>query len=187
MRAFLAIPVVRPALDTGTALLGELREALPEVRWVRPEGLHLTLHFWPNLHEDNAARVLHAASVPLQRIAPYIAEFGGLGAFPRDGDERVLWLGMRGGLAQSVALQNDVEGALDAAGFPREQRAFHPHVTLGRPRQRLDADARRRWRGFAGAALPPCSVGEVLLYRSHPGAGGSRYEVLDRLPLSASR
>jgi RNA 2',3'-cyclic 3'-phosphodiesterase len=187
VRAFLAIPVTSPALEAGTALLDELRRSVGEVRWVRPEGLHLTLHFWANLHEDNVARVLQAAAAALDGTAPYPAELAGLGAFPRDGDERVLWLGMREGQQRTVALQGAVERALESAGFPMEQRAFHAHVTLGRPRQRLDADARRRWRGFAGTVLPPCAVREVLLYRSQPGPGGSRYEVLARLPLSASR
>ncbi len=186
LRAFLALPVSSPALEAGTRLLDELRASLPEVRWVRPEGLHLTLHFWPDLREDRVTRLLDAASAPLRNAAPFEMALGGLGAFPRDGDERVLWMGMRQGEAQAVALQDRVEQALDAAGFPREQRAFHPHVTLGRPRQRLDDDVRRRWRAFAEAALPPCAVHDVVLYRSHPGPGGSRYEVLQRLPLSVS-
>jgi 2'-5' RNA ligase len=186
LRAFLAVPVTSPALEEGTQLLAELRAAVPEVRWVRPEGLHLTLHFWPNLHEDRVARLVDAAGAPLRNAAPFDIALGGLGAFPRDGDERVLWLGVRHGEAQAVALQGGVEQALDAAGFPAEQRAFHPHVTLGRPRQRLDADARRRWRNFADAELPPCTVSDVVLYRSHPGPGGSRYEVLQRLPLRVS-
>jgi 2'-5' RNA ligase len=186
MRAFLAVPVIPPALEAGTALLERLDAALPEVRWVRPEGLHLTLHFWPNLAETDVPRVLDAARQPLAAIAPFGATLGGLGAFPRAGDERVLWLGMPSGEAEAAALQHQVETALDAAGFPAEERRFHPHVTLGRPRQRLDQAARARWRGFEDAALPPFVASQVCLYRSQPGPGGSRYEVLERLPLGGS-
>jgi len=183
MRAFLAVPVTAPALEAGTALLERLRVALPEVRWVRPEGLHLTLHFWPNLAETDVPRVLAAAQQPLTGAAPFQASFGGLGVFPRAGDERVLWLGMHGGDAEAIALQAGVESALDAAGFSAEERRFHPHVTLGRPRQRFDHAARARWGGFEDATLPPCAASQVWLYRSQPGPGGSRYEVLERLPL----
>ena len=185
MRAFLAIPVTSPALEAGTELLADLHAAIRAVRWVRPEGLHLTLHFWPALDDCDVLRVVEAAREPVLRRARYAMTLGGLGAFPHDGDERVLWLGMGSGEAQTVALQGDVETALDRAGFPREPRAYHPHVTLGRPRARLDSAARARWRGFADLALPPCTVEEVRLYRSHPGAGGSRYEVLERLQLAA--
>ncbi len=187
MRAFLAVPVTPPALEAGAALLDDLRRAVPGVRWVRPEGLHLTLHFWASLPEDDAARVVDAARAAVHATPPYPAALGGLGAFPRDGDERVLWLGMAEGTAATAALQEAVESALGAAGFEPEPRRFHPHVTLGRPRTRLDAAARARWRSVADAALPPFTVDAVLLYRSHPGPGGSRYEVLERLPLSASR
>jgi len=185
MRAFLAIPLTSPALEAGTELLDDLRAAVGAVRWVRPEGLHLTLHFWPALDGLDVTRVVDAARDPVRRHPRYEMTLGGLGAFPRDGDERVLWLGMRSGEAQTVALQGDVETALESAGFPREQRAYHPHLTLGRPRARLDDATRVRWRDFAGFALPPCAVEEVRLYRSHPGPGGSRYEVLERLPLDA--
>ena len=183
VRAFLAIPVTSPAREAGSALLEELRAALPEVRWVRPEGLHLTLHFWPDLREERIPGLLDATQGPVGQAAPFAIVLGGLGAFPGGGDERVLWLGMQTGETLAVALQAEVERALDTAGFPREQRAYHPHLTLGRPRQRLDDDARRRWRSFAGASLGASEAREVLLYRSHPGPGGSRYEVLARLPL----
>lgn len=187
MRAFLAVPVTPPALEAGTALLDELRRAIPAVRWVRPEGLHLTLHFWPSLGEDEVARVVGAAREAVQGAPRYEARLGGLGAFPRDGDERVLWLGMSEGQAETAALHEAVEGALEVAGFECEARGFHPHVTLGRPRGRLDAASRRRWKERGEVALPPFAVREVLLYRSHPGQGGSRYEVLDRLALREGR
>jgi 2'-5' RNA ligase len=184
MRAFLALPVTAPALEAGTALVGRLRAALPEVRWARPEGLHLTLHFWPALGEADIPRLLDAARRPLAVVPPFDLELAGLGAFPRDGDERVLWLGVRRGEPETAAIQAAVERELEAAGFPVEARTFHPHVTLGRPRTHLAAAARRRWRSFAEeAALPPSAVHEMRLYRSHMGPGGSRYEVLERLPL----
>jgi 2'-5' RNA ligase len=177
VRAFLAVPV--PGAE---ALLDDLRGRIAGVRWVRPEGLHVTLHFWASLPEDDVRRVADAAREPVLRTPPFDAALGGLGTFPERGDARVLWLGLSHGAAQVVALQRSVESALAAAGFEREPRAFHPHVTLGRPRTRLDGAWRR-----ADVALPPFTVRDVVLYRSHPGAGGSRYEVLERLPLSASR
>jgi len=171
MRAFLAIPVA------GTeALLDELRGAARDVRWVRAEGMHLTLHFWASLDESDVQRVVGAAAAPVRAAASYRAQLGGLGSFPG-----VLWLGMSQGAAETVALQRDVERALAAAGFEVERRSFHPHVTVGRVRGRLRSLPR------VEVALPPFTVEHVHLYRSHPGPGGSRYEVIETLPLSASR
>lgn len=183
VRAFLAVPVTPPAFDEGVRLLDRLRGALPDVRWVRGEGLHLTLHFFEDLSDDLAETVVAAAHTASRDVGAYEAQLGGLGCFPRDGEERVLWIGMQQGHDQTASLQRDVEGALHAAGFAREQRPFRPHVTLGRPRGRFDAAARGRWQRFAEETLPPFTVAAVHLYRSHMGAGGSRYEVLASAPL----
>jgi len=187
MRAFLAVPVTPPAYDDGVRLLDRLRAALPDVRWVRGEGLHLTLHFFASIDEEQADTVVRAASDAVAGLQPYTAKIGGLGCFPRDGDERVLWIGMEEGQEQTAALQRAVEDALQHQGFPREERAFTPHVTLGRPRRRFDEAARTSWRRFAAESLPAFAVEEVRLYRSHPGPGGSVYEVLARLTLNAPR
>ena len=186
VRAFLAVPVTPPALDDGVRLLDRLRGALPEVRWVRSEGLHLTLHFFESLHEHRVDAVVDAARTAAAHHAPYTAQLAGLGCFPRDGDERVLWIGMTQGAEETARLQRDAEGALDAAGFAPEPRGFKPHVTLGRPRQRFSDAQRQRWREHAAESLSAFHVGGLRLYRSHPGPGGSRYEVLAALPLSAA-
>lgn len=183
MRAFVAIPVTAPAHDEGVRLLAELHQALSDVRWVRPDGLHLTLHFFAHLDEKDVAAVVQAMTAAAARHAQFAVQLCGLGCFPRAGDERVLWIGMRDGAAPTAALQGDVEAELDNAGFPREARAFAPHVTLGRPRQRFSDAQRRRWGDFAGTTLPPFTVAEVRLYRSQPGPGGSVYEVLAAAPL----
>jgi RNA 2',3'-cyclic 3'-phosphodiesterase len=183
VRAFLAIPVTPPALDDGVRLLNRLRDSLPTVRWVRPEGLHLTLHFFENLPKDQADTVLDAVHAGIADTPPFEAQLAGLGCFPRDGDEHVLWIGMQLGSPQAAALQAVVARHLEGIGHEPERRAFHPHVTLGRPRRRFDESTRRRWRRFADSELPPFTVGEVRLYRSHMGDGGSRYEVLATIPL----
>lgn len=187
VRAFLAVPVMPPALDDGVQLLDRLRSALPEVRWVRSEGLHLTLHFFASLRDDDVAAVLDAARAATTGHTASTAQLGGLGCFPRDGDERVLWIGMLEGADHLTALHRDVETHLAVRGFATEDRAFTPHVTLGRPRQRFSDAQRRPWQDLRDTELRPSTVDRVSLYRSHPGPGGSRYEVLaDVLLLSAA-
>jgi RNA 2',3'-cyclic 3'-phosphodiesterase len=183
VRAFLAVPVTPPAFDPGVRLIERLATAMPGVRWVRSDGLHLTLHFFGDLPDDAVPLVVDAARIAARKVEPYTAQLGGLGCFPRDGDERVLWIGMQQGEGETAALQRDVEDALSARGFPREPRAFRPHVTLGRPRERFTEAVRRRWAGFAAESLPPFAVEELRLFRSQLGPGGSRYEVLERAPL----
>jgi RNA 2',3'-cyclic 3'-phosphodiesterase len=189
LRAFLAIPVQPPALDDAVHLLGRLRAGFSDVRWVRDEGLHVTLHFFASLHENDVSRVTGATRDAIAQavVEPFTVRLGSLGVFPREGDERVLWIGMHDGVAQTASLQEQVDAALDVAGFPGEHRPFRPHVTLGRPRRRLTAAERDRWRSLAATVdLPAFRADAVWLYRSQPGPGGSRYEVLERLPLGVS-
>jgi 2'-5' RNA ligase len=187
VRAFLAIPVQPPALDGAVQLLGRLRSGFDDVRWVRDEGLHVTLHFFASLPEDDVPRVTGAVRDAVATAQPFTAQLGGLGVFPREGDERVLWIGMRDGVEQTAALRENVDAALEAAGFPGEHRPFRPHVTLGRPRRRFTAAECDRWRSLAATVdLPPFRAGEVSLFRSQPSPGGSRYQVLERLPLGVS-
>ncbi|MFQ5883156.1 MAG: RNA 2',3'-cyclic phosphodiesterase, partial [Candidatus Methylomirabilales bacterium] len=56
----------------------------------------------------------------------------GLGTFPPKGRPRVVWVGVEQGAEEVVKLQGRVEEVLLPLGFPREERPFHPHLTLGR-------------------------------------------------------
>ncbi len=130
IRSFIAVDLsaaVRAALGR---LLDELRALKCDVRWVRVEGMHVTLKFlgWVDVtrlaqvHDSVAAAV---ASEPALRVRAR-----GLGAFPGWRRPRVLWVGLEGdGLP---ALARVVETAVNGLGFEPERRAFTPHITLGR-------------------------------------------------------
>lgn len=160
--------------------------ALP-VRWVDPQGAHLTLKF---LGDTEVGRV-GALAATLRAVAagqrPFDLRTGGLGAFPNARRPRVLWLGLTGDLERLARLQRAVEVALGELGFPPEVRPFRPHLTLGRPREGTrpgGADdltaaiaASSRW---PAAPLP---VDAVRLMRSKLGPGGARYTCLAVAPL----
>jgi 2'-5' RNA ligase len=75
-------------------------------------------------------------------------------------------------------LQADVSAALQELGaYEPEKRPFLPHVTVARVRRGRRV---RPQRLPAPAPLPFTAPG-LVLYRSHPGPGGARYE-----PLAAS-
>jgi 2'-5' RNA ligase len=80
----------------------------------------------------------------------------------------VVWLGVQvdtGALAQLAA---DVQGAVGECGFDLEERAFRPHITLGRPGPRFDAAA---WLAVLEAGVPPArfTADRVVLYESRGG------------------
>lgn len=176
LRAFVALPLDPAALARLGALIASLRATTPGIRWMRPEGLHVTLRFLGATEAARAERVMErlrdaAAATPAATLP-----LGSLGLFPGRGAPRVLWVGLA--LPPPLlALQRACEDAARAEGFPPEERAFSPHLTLGRWRE----NARR-------PDLPPAALGDVrletlVLYRSRPQAGGSVYTPLQSVAL----
>jgi 2'-5' RNA ligase len=175
VRTFLGVAVDEPALAAAAALLAQLRRDVADVRWVRDEGLHLTLHFFGELPADrvDAAR---AAMAPAAATTPFPVRLAGLGSFPGARRERVLWIGASEGAAEMAALAERCRASLAAAGFAVEDRPFRAHCTLGRPRgTALTAPAREAWEQAAAASLPAFTADRLILYESVPAHGGARY------------
>jgi RNA 2',3'-cyclic 3'-phosphodiesterase len=177
IRAFVALPTPDELKERLGALMHDLAPEVSGVRFVRPEGVHLTLRFlgWTSLEQRACVeeRVRRAAAA-CPRGTGHVAD---LGLFPDRGSPRVLFVGIR--LPEPVfGLQHECEAAARAAGLEAEERAFRPHLTLGRWKDR----ARR-------PALPPADLGpipieELVLFRSELRPGGAIYTPLARFPLA---
>jgi len=176
IRAFVALPLPDGVRREVAAIIARLSPSLPDVRFVRDEGVHVTLRFlgWTR------AETLAAIEAPLAAAAaacpPFEMAIRGLGTFPDRGSPRVLWLGLDLPAA-ARRLQAACEEAAMATGFEPEPRAFHPHLTLG------------RWRGRARRpVLPDVDLGcthasEIILFRSDIRPAGSVYVPLAVFPL----
>lgn len=174
---------VEPPEGARRALEAHLRDALGgrtlPGRAVAPANWHLTLRFLGETPPERSAALVRA----LEEADPgpgFTLGFGGLGAFPRPARAAVLWLGVEDGAAALGALAGVAEAAAQRAGFPLETRPFSPHLTLSRIRPPRDVGSIvERVPAFRGR-MP---VEEMVLFRSHPGPGGVRYEAVERFPL----
>jgi 2'-5' RNA ligase len=131
VRSFVALSLPDPV----RAALADLRRAAPPrapVRWVAPESIHLTLKFLGEIEPDRLEAVKAALSSFPWNLAPFAFTLSGVGAFPGLKRPRVLWVGVTDGADRVVELAERVERALGPIGFPREDRAFSPHLTIGR-------------------------------------------------------
>ena len=156
------------------------------VRPVRAENAHLTLKFLGEVGVDRIEDVLSAMRLAAARAAPFRLRTGKLGAFPNADAPRVLWLGVDGDLAALRRLRDGLEYALAAAGFPRDRRAFSPHVTAARIRTRLShADAKRLISAAAAVRPTPVefAVERLSLMRSDARPGGAVYARLGEAAL----
>src|SRR5438045_1222333 len=120
MRCFLAVPVEPPALGKAQGLLDTLREQFPDVRWVRPDALHLTVHFFGGIGEEDAARALAAVRPAVESTSAFEMSLDTLGAFPDRGSPRVLWLGTTHDPPQLLRLATSCREALSQAEFEVE-------------------------------------------------------------------
>jgi 2'-5' RNA ligase len=132
MRAFVAIELESSIKDGISAVLAGLRRLDCAVRWVRPEGIHLTLKFLGEISPDRALRVRSEMDRVAARHSGMSLEVAGTGTFPpKSRSPRVIWIGVTQNSALA-RLQADLDKRLEKLGFEREKRRFHPHLTVGR-------------------------------------------------------
>jgi 2'-5' RNA ligase len=178
VRCFLAVPLAEPALSDAQHLLANLRERVVQVRWARPETLHMTIHFFGQATDDDAARALAHISPVASHAAPVELTLDRLGSFPTRGWPRVLWLGSEQESPALSMLATDCRAALRGAGFEVETRTFRAHCTLGRPRVPWSSEGRAAWIAALSEGTPRCvfTADRLVLYESRPASGGSVYE-----------
>jgi RNA 2',3'-cyclic 3'-phosphodiesterase len=179
MRLFIGIPLADAVVRKLSALCGRLHAGTDGLRWSAPESWHVTLQFLGSTTEEQYACV--AGRLGEIRSAPVPIRLGGLGIFERAGIFHVEVEPSD----ELVALQQQVTAHTAPCGFEPEDRPYRPHITLARTK----GDAGRRQlkqvkeRVKAERQLAAFSAQEFLLYESHLGAGGSKYEVRARFAL----
>jgi 2'-5' RNA ligase len=178
VRAFIALELQADMRAALGRLMADVRHHFAGLRWVRPEGVHLTLRFLGDTSPSQVEQLresLGAAAVLCPRAAVPVV---GLGLFPERGSPRVLWLGLE--LPQPMTeLQAACEASAVAAGFSRETRPFSPHLTLGRWRDRA---ARPE---LPAVELGPVALDTLVLFRSELRPDGAVYTELARFGLGS--
>ncbi len=189
-RTFVAIPLP-PGIQTALAGLQRrlARHHSETIRWLEPGSIHLTLRFLggidPELAPDIAREIEEAAT----STGRFRLRMAGTGTFPARGRPKVVWAGIEGEVKRLELLRARIEGALSRVGFDPEERAFLPHVTLGRTRPEVRPPY--DWR--AGQAFQKLKLGgpeleyavdRVTLFRSHMHHEGVTHEALSESRLS---
>lgn len=176
VRAFLALAFDDPMRARLADALERLKSEVAGVRWLSLETIHLTLRFLGASAPEALERLSIGVAEASRACAPCEARVEGVGFFPSHGPPHVIWAGLV--LPPPVLqLQEACERAAVAAGFAPESRAFRPHVTLGRWRERI-----RR------PVAPPLdlgatALGPVVLYQSDLRPQGAVHTPLRAFPL----
>jgi RNA 2',3'-cyclic 3'-phosphodiesterase len=189
MRLFIALDIDDSIRERITRFMEGVSAFAPDVRWVKPESLHVTLKFIGEQPDPAAEQIKEALkTVPAETTEIHFRSYG---FFPTAKSARVFWVGMEAG-PQLATLASMIDNATATLGIPKENRAFSPHLTLARgaggsgsPRWRKEDGPNRSFQRLQEklASLPTPEFGtmtprEFFLYQSQLSPKGSRYTKL---------
>jgi 2'-5' RNA ligase len=182
LRVFCAVELPDELRSRVGERVRRLRAEFPDARasWERPEKLHITLKFLGDIERERVAVLSDAAARAVESVEPFELLIDEPGSFPPHGQPRVLWLGIVDVFGRLAFMQHALEEECAAVGFPRESRAFKPHLTLARLRS--PHGARELASAHRETPFEPqrFKVSELIVMLSELGPGGSRYTPLSR-------
>jgi 2'-5' RNA ligase len=157
--------VRRSIVDASLPLSSQL-----EGRVIRPQNLHITLHFIGQVTED-IKRCMHISAQTVS-VDSFTVKLDRFGYFKR---AKILWIGPRQLPDELVRLHQDLGKALSPCGYKSETRQYNPHVSLMRKCARPKA--------VQNELTIPWSANEFVLVESIQTESGVDYQVIEHYPL----
>ncbi len=131
MRCFIAVELPQAVKIRLREFQEELKRSGADVRWIKPDNIHLTLKFLGETEEEKVLKIKEALEKNYRDISAFSFEIKGAGVFPGMRSPRVLWLGIEDSDVLKT-LQAGIEDETAGIGFKREDREFRAHITVGR-------------------------------------------------------
>lgn len=200
-RTFIAIEIPPDIRRRIKEHIDQLRAAFPDVRasWTGEDNLHLTLKFLGNVPVASIHALSNAVAKAAHEIKPFNLIISDCGTFPPHGRPKVLWVGAGSADVSSASslyptlnnqhplasLHASLEDHCAAAGFEREPRPFHPHLTIARLRESKDSRALAEHHKQLGFPAQTFTVSELVMFRSELSSKGSKHTALARHELGS--
>jgi RNA 2',3'-cyclic 3'-phosphodiesterase len=182
MRLFAAITPSDEIRERLQHVINELRPHSRIPRWVKSDGLHLTLKFFGDTHCAQLPAIQSALEAAASIGQAVTVGIHSLGYFPNARQPRIICAG----LTTSPGLQSlaaKIQSRVGPLGFPAEAREFFPHITLARinarekPHELLD-NLLRAAAPFASYDFGTMRASEFHLFRSTLKSTGAEYSAL---------
>lgn len=184
MRTFIAIELDKTIKDTVSALIQKLDTGGRNFRWVKPQGMHLTLKFLGEVSEDKITEVKSVLGSIAKDYSRFPLSLKETGTFPPAARvPRVVWIGIE----KNEFLQNiqaRVEKELHNIRFPKEKRKYHPHLTLGRVKGLQNIETvMETLNQNKEAEFGRMTVNKITLFKSTLKPTGAEYTILSEFCL----
>ena len=184
MRLFIAVPLP-PEIAVRAAAC--LPPALPGLRPVQPDLMHITLAFLGRVADERLEAAIEAARAAVRGSPAFEVSLDHAGRFPPNGRPRVVWLGIGTGLDELTGLAADVARELRQRAFALEDRPVSPHLTLARvPPDATGPGSRTIAAAIESLTIPALrlTVDRVAVVESRLSPDGPRYTDRAVVPLS---
>jgi 2'-5' RNA ligase len=177
IRIFFAIRLNDILVKNITRYLNHLRKTLTfPIRWARESQLHLTLRFLGSIQPSQLEEIYKVNHI-LKNFHPFDMTLKEVTAFPTF-KPRIIGIKIEPS-PELLALTNSLEEYFREIGFEPEERAFLPHITLGRI-----AKPRKRTVNLQYDYLPQNQrVEQITLFKSQLTPEGSIYTILQEFTL----
>jgi len=188
-RIFIAVQLPDGVIQKITRISNYFQTQLPQraLKWVETENLHLTLRFLGEIPEKSIDKVQQVMAQVAKGQKSFELSISGLGMYPHPKQPRTIWLGVQGAKPM-IALQSQLEDALESIQIERENRPFNPHLTLARIRDRTSREVAHQigetLASFKVDSLGAFPVSQIHLVESQLTPQGPIYTTRFTAPLS---
>ena len=184
MRTFIAIELSKEVKDDLAKLQHELNKADADVKWVKPENIHLTLKFLGEVGEDKIEDMKKVLDGISGKNKPFELSLFKLGAFPSINSPRVVWVGIDKGCGESEQIAKSIEDELEKLDFPKEERPFNAHLTLGRVRSGKNKAMLKERLSATEVRPKSCRINDITIFQSILTPKGPIYSPLHAAKLT---
>lgn len=185
MRTFIAVDLDSKIKDSLLDLISRLSRKGADVRWVKKQGMHITLKFLGEIPETKIPNIRNSIQRACDAQRSFSLSFQGTGSFPPQHKfPRVLWAGIEQSHSLSE-LHETIEDELEKLDFPRERRRFQPHLTLGRVKSNKNISAvLEELNDHRESNFGSMHVQRVTFFKSTLKPSGAEYDVLSDFQLT---
>ncbi len=184
MRLFIALDISEDVRREINSLIKRLKTHDTNIRWVRPENIHITIKFLGEVSTERVEGIKRAMSKVASGHQAFELIVRGTGVFPDFTRPRVLWVGIeREALLEEI--HREINEELAHLGFEPEDRAFRPHLTIGRVKStRGLKPLLKDLRGYMDREFGKITVSEMVLVKSTLKPEGAEYETIFNAPMN---
>jgi len=184
IRSFIAVNLNSDIKKYLNSLQAYLNIPESKIKWVEKNNLHLTMKFLGYISLEQTELIKSILKEITSRHSPFIIRlFSNIGVFQTYKMPRIIWVGIREGISELKELYNSIENKLSNKGFPREDKDFSGHITIGRVKFIRDKTNFIQILKRIEVNNLSQEVGSIDLMESKLTPGGPIYDITAKFPL----